>query len=104
MFKQLSTRCLPMALLSLMSTLVWADYSAVAMSADGKQYPATAQLNSIAASANAIQNCRQANPQDVCELVTLNGKKLITSADVKKRLPDSPHPLYLWRLHLLPVL
>lgn len=75
------------------------SFSAVVRHDSGAVYEATNQANSTAASMNALQSCRQTHATDAaeCELTELNGRKLITSADIRARLPDIPHPLYLWR-------
>ena len=90
----LITGCLVLAI----AQGAFADYSAVAINSDGTKYAVKDQLNSIAAGANATKSCRQANPNDVCELISLNDKPIITSDQVKARVPKNPHPLYLWQL------
>ena len=90
----LITGCLVLAI----AQGAFADYSAVAINGEGTKYAVKDQLNSIAAGANATKSCRQANPNDVCELISLNDKPIITSDQVKARVPKNPHPLYLWQL------
>ena len=83
-----------------LAALAHADHAAVAAHPAGQSYSSNNQANAIAASTQALQSCRAAHPQSPtkCELVSLNGKDVITTDAVKARLPEKPHPLYLWRL------
>ncbi len=36
-------------------------------------------------------------PWQTCEVLNLNQERITTGADIRARVPTSPHPLYLWR-------
>lgn len=36
-------------------------------------------------------------PGQTCEVLNLNEERITTGADIRAQVPDSPHPLYLWR-------
>ena len=64
-----------------------------------KVYKVSNQVNKPMAAGRALAACQSANPTQIaaCELSKLNGIQLTTSADIKARLPEQAHPLYLWR-------
>ena len=56
------------------------------------------QPNQLQASIRAREQCQaQAPPGDVCEVVRLNDLGITTGAEIVDRVPDAPHPLFLWR-------
>jgi len=51
-----------------------------------------------AAAFDALGRCRQANATNApCELVWLNDERIATGAEIRARVPQSDHPLFLWR-------
>ncbi|XOV83041.1 MAG: TraB/GumN family protein [bacterium] len=79
-------------------------YSAEAVfsGAPERRFSVHGQVNKLVAATAAQQACATAHPgphsqTDYCELVSLNNVPLTTVADIRASLPDSPHPLFLWR-------
>lgn len=64
-----------------------------------RTYQATDQVNRPLAAGRALGMCQTANQERAqqCELIKLNGTDLTTSTKIKAQLPESHHPLYLWR-------
>ncbi len=59
---------------------------------------ASGETSELAASVLARQRCEQAAPAgDVCEIVRLNDVAITTAAEIRARVPEGPHPLFLWR-------
>jgi len=59
---------------------------------------AHSQPHDLLASARARESCQaQAGPEQPCEIVRLNAERVTTGAEIRARVPDGPHPLYLWR-------
>ena len=60
------------------------------------------QPNKLQAASQALQACRTNHPQSAadagyCELTHLDGAKLTSAAAIRSKVPEQPHPLYLWR-------
>lgn len=59
---------------------------------------AHSQPNDLTASLRARQLCEaEAASDEACELVRLNDRQITTGADILARVPEAPHPLFLWR-------
>lgn len=59
---------------------------------------AHSQPHDLAASIQARELCQQqAAPGEVCEIVQLNGERITSGAEIRSRVPQSQHPLFLWR-------
>jgi uncharacterized protein YbaP (TraB family) len=59
---------------------------------------AHSQPHDLLASTRALESCRtQAGPQQPCEIVRLNVERVTSGAEIRARVPDGPHPLFLWR-------
>jgi len=59
---------------------------------------AHSQPHDLLASSRALEACRaEAGPQQPCEIVRLNAERITTGAEIRDRVTDSPHPLFLWR-------
>ncbi len=55
------------------------------------------QPHDLAASLAALERCRAlAGPGDVCEVVRLNDERITTGREILDRVPQTPHPLFLW--------
>jgi uncharacterized protein len=58
---------------------------------------AHSQPHDLAATFAALAQCRQAAlPGEDCEVLRLNEEHVTTGAQIRARVPDSPHPLFLW--------
>ncbi|MCZ6855279.1 MAG: TraB/GumN family protein [Gammaproteobacteria bacterium] len=64
------------------------------------------QSSDVGAAATALQECQrklaqlseiETTPPRTCEVVNLNEELITTGASIRARIPDKPHPLYLWR-------
>ncbi len=77
----------------------FADTATAQHEPSGSRYSSAEQPNLVNASSTAIQACQKAHTSspDDCELVELDGAPVITTRAIKARVPDRPHPLYLWR-------
>ncbi len=60
---------------------------------------AHSQTQDLAASQLALAQCERARTTQsaVCELVRLNDEQIRTGRDILADVPNTPHPLYLWR-------
>ncbi len=60
---------------------------------------AHSQAQDLAATQLALAQCEQARTTQsaACELVRLNDEQIRTGRDILADVPDTPHPLYLWR-------
>ncbi len=79
-----------------------ADNKALAVSPlrpDTVRAVADSQPHALAASVQARELCqRQADPGEACEVVRLNDERITSGAEIRSRVPQTPHPLFLWRL------
>ena len=60
---------------------------------------AHSQPNDLAATLAALQACEaeRRGAGSVCEIKRLNAERVTTGAEIRRKLPIGPHPLYLWR-------
>ena len=76
-------------------------HTAVASSVDDASVSGTAssEESDQAASLTALQNCEHArSPRSgACEVTWLNDRPITTASDIRARVPQTPHPLFLWR-------
>lgn len=58
------------------------------------------QPNELAASITAREACQaKAGPGEACEIVRLNDERVTTGQEIRSRVPETAHPLFLWRFH-----
>ena len=89
----------------LFSSMGWAqDYSATAgIVSDSKaRYRVEGKANRLVAANAAQAACLAANPEQnatkgFCELTKMGGQRVTTSLDIRARLPQERHPLFLWQ-------
>lgn len=67
-----------------------------------RPFVTTGQPNKLQAASQALQACRATHPQPAadtgyCELTHLDGAELTRAATIRSKVPEQPHPLYLWR-------
>ncbi len=77
-----------------------ADFKAIVQDANQSSYPVYGMPSKLAAAKAAQAACRTANPASpasTCELVRLGNQNITTSAAIRARIPNKPHPLFLWR-------
>lgn len=56
------------------------------------------QPNDLAASIGARERCQaSAGTNEPCEIVRLNDEWITTGREIRSRVPEGPHPLFLWR-------
>ncbi len=79
-------------------------YKAIVQFGDAadKQYAVHGMPNRLAAASAAQNACLTAHPTQgavtgYCEIVQLGASPVTSSRDIRARVPDAPHPLYLWR-------
>lgn len=59
---------------------------------------AAGQPHDLAASVAAREQCEaQAGADEACEIVRLNDEQITTGREIRERVPDERHPLFLWR-------
>ncbi len=58
------------------------------------------QPNDLMAATTALQTCEASRAPDQarCELRKLNEELITSGAEIRARIPQDPHPLYLWRI------
>ncbi len=81
-----------------------ADYKAIVQFGEhaDKRYAVHGMPSRLAASRAAQNACLTAHPTQTpasgyCELIQLGAAPITSSRDILARLPDDPHPLFLWR-------
>lgn len=67
-----------------------------------RPFVSTGQPDKMQAATQALHACRAVYPQQApdtgyCELTHLDGAELTSAATIRSRVPEQPHPLYLWR-------
>ncbi len=76
-------------------------HKAVAVAVDDTSISgdAASEDSDQAASLMALQNCESARTprSGVCEVTRLNDNLITTARDIRARVPQTPHPLFLWR-------
>ncbi|MDZ7670051.1 MAG: TraB/GumN family protein [Gammaproteobacteria bacterium] len=59
---------------------------------------AAGQPHDLAASVAARERCEaKAEADEACEIVRLNEERITTGREIRERVPDNRHPLFLWR-------
>jgi len=95
--------CLMVAAFDFDSYTTLPGYKAAAVFSSDPDYLYFAQgeHNLLAAATAARRACVAANPDQTdtqyCELVRLGETAVTSAADIKARVPRTPHPLFLWR-------
>ncbi len=61
---------------------------------------AHSQANDLIAAMSALKTCESNRAPDhpACELRHLNGERITSGAEIRARVPEHPHPLFLWRV------